>query len=173
MASRESQQRRLLRRRSQQLRRTLGGILWVRATVRKPSNNSAVSTWSKRLTSVSPTPSCFGRKETIFYSLKTGRQRYMDHVARPPVQGGAAASSVKRYRAVLDKFIAFADRTPEVRYWQQVNKGLLTKYNRWLVDEGLRLRHPVPRTDDRSNRSSSGWSREEIAAADIVRSRSN
>jgi integrase len=42
--------------------------------------------------------------------------------------------SVKRYRAVLDRFIAFAKRQ-KAHHWRQVNKDLLTRYGRWLEDE--------------------------------------
>lgn len=66
--------------------------------------------------------------------LEEGRRRYMDHVNRPAIQGGAAPATAKRYRPILDKFIAFAGRAG-VRHWQQVTKHTLTHYGRWLVDE--------------------------------------
>src|SRR4051812_13548856 len=43
-------------------------------------------------------------------TLEDGRRRYMDHVNRPAVQGGASPGTAKRYRTVFDKFAAFASR---------------------------------------------------------------
>lgn len=65
--------------------------------------------------------------------LADGRQRYMDHVTRPAVQGGAAASTAKRYRTVFDKFTEFA-KAVGIRYWQQVTKDVLGRYGKWLED---------------------------------------
>jgi integrase len=66
--------------------------------------------------------------------LEEGRERYLRFVARPPVQGGATAGTVKRYRAVLDKFLAFA-RSKGVCHWQQVSKDVLRRYGSWLEDQ--------------------------------------
>jgi integrase len=66
--------------------------------------------------------------------LEEGRQRYVEYVSRPLVQGGGSRSTQKRYRPVLDKFLAFA-RKQGIRFWQQVNKELLTRYAKWLDDE--------------------------------------
>lgn len=66
--------------------------------------------------------------------LEDGRQRYMAHVGRPVIQGGATPSTVKRYRAVFDKFLRFATGL-DVRFWQQVNRDVLTRYNTWLDAE--------------------------------------
>ena len=63
-----------------------------------------------------------------------GQKRYLDYVSRPPVQGGATASSVKRYTAVLDKFVAFA-RRKGLRDWKEVTKETLSRYGRWLEEE--------------------------------------
>lgn len=41
--------------------------------------------------------------------LDEGRKKYLDHVARPPVLGGAAPSTAKRYKAVFDKLARFAE----------------------------------------------------------------
>jgi integrase len=65
--------------------------------------------------------------------LDEGRERYLQFVSRPPVQGGAAPATVKRYRAILDKFVSFA-KSEGSRCWQQVTKALLTRYGSWLED---------------------------------------
>jgi integrase len=70
-------------------------------------------------------------QEQSLLSLEDGRQRYLTFVARPPVQGGTVAGTVKRYRAVLDKFIDFA-KGIGVCYWQQVKKEVLRRYGSWL-----------------------------------------
>jgi integrase len=94
---------------------------------------------------------------------------YLKHAARPAVLGGARASSVKRYRTVLDKFVAFA-LANGWRTWNEVTAQLLREYAgsldgyeyatqyfelttlkqvvKWLVDEGTlpqsaRIRLPL------------------------------
>lgn len=67
--------------------------------------------------------------------LDEGRKKYLDHVARPPVLGGAAPKTIARYRAVFDKFAWFAG-VNDIRYWQQVTNGVLERYGRWLDDGG-------------------------------------
>jgi integrase len=66
-------------------------------------------------------------------TLDDGRRRYMEYVTRPAVQGGAAPGTAKRYKAVFDKFAAFATEAG-VRYWQQVSKDVLGRYGKWLED---------------------------------------
>ncbi len=41
---------------------------------------------------------------------------------------------MKRYRTVLDKFLAFA-KEKGIRHWQQVNKDALGRYGKWLEDQ--------------------------------------
>jgi len=65
--------------------------------------------------------------------LEEGRRRYMQHVARPAIQGGVAPSTQARYRAVFDKFAEFTGGA-RIRYWQQVNKDALGRYGKWLED---------------------------------------
>ena len=67
--------------------------------------------------------------------LDEGRTRYMAHVARPAIQGGAAPSTAKRYKPVFDKFAEFATGDG-IRYWQHVNKDVLSRYGKWLEDWG-------------------------------------
>jgi integrase len=64
-------------------------------------------------------------------TLKEGRNRYLAHVSRPAVQGGGTASTAKRYRAVLDKFVPFAEGRG-VRFWQQVTADVVGRYGCWL-----------------------------------------
>ena len=65
--------------------------------------------------------------------LEDGQQQYLSFVSRPAVQGGGSASTVKRYRAVLDKFVPFA-KQQGILCWQQVTKDLLSRYGSWLED---------------------------------------
>jgi hypothetical protein len=60
-------------------------------------------------------------------SLEDGKAKYLAHVKRPPVLGGAGESTAKRYRAVFAKFLDFAQRNG-VGSWQDVGKGLLEQY---------------------------------------------
>ena len=68
-------------------------------------------------------------------SLADGRRMYLEHVQRPRVVGGARPTSAKRYRAVLDKFVAFA-QDEGVGSWNQVNHQILGAYAAHLDDEG-------------------------------------
>jgi len=69
-------------------------------------------------------------------SLTEGQRMYLQHVARPAVLGGATARTVKRYRAVFDKFIPFAQKEG-VQDWQAAaSKSVLEAYGAWLDDEG-------------------------------------
>ncbi|HLJ92172.1 MAG TPA: site-specific integrase [Gemmataceae bacterium] len=63
--------------------------------------------------------------------LEEGQQRYLAFVSRPAVQGGGSAGTVKRYRAVLDKFVPYA-KEQGICFWQQVSKDLLRRYGSWL-----------------------------------------
>ena len=65
--------------------------------------------------------------------LEEGRKRYMGHAARPAIQGGASRGTAKRYKTVFDKFAEFATGTG-IRYWQHVNKDVLSRYGKWLED---------------------------------------
>ncbi len=66
--------------------------------------------------------------------LAEGRRLYLQHVNRPRVVGGARQASAKRYRAVLDKFEAFA-LAEGVGNWNQVNRRTLEAYAAHLDDQ--------------------------------------
>jgi integrase len=68
-------------------------------------------------------------------SLAEGRRLYLEHVNRPRVVGGARPASAKRYRAVLDKFEAFAV-DEGIRSWNQVSRATLQAYAAHLDDDG-------------------------------------
>lgn len=68
-------------------------------------------------------------------SLDDGWQNYKKFTERPAVAKGPGASTRKRYRAIMNKFMEFSG-TRGVRYWDQVNKGLLLDYSGHLEDEG-------------------------------------
>lgn len=63
--------------------------------------------------------------------LEEGRKLYMEHVGRSRVTGGTKASTQKRYRAVLDKFTAFALRRG-INDWNAVTKDTLIAYAKYL-----------------------------------------
>lgn len=76
-------------------------------------------------------PSVLQTNQTPLLTLEEGQQRYLAFVSRPAVQGGGSASTIKRYRAVLDKFVPFA-KEQGISFWQQVGKDLLRRYGTWL-----------------------------------------
>jgi integrase len=63
-----------------------------------------------------------------------GRALYESHVKRPLISGGPRASTAKRYRPVLDKFIRFAESQGD-RTWNELNRQLMDKYASWLDGE--------------------------------------
>jgi hypothetical protein len=67
-------------------------------------------------------------------SLPEGVKIYMAHVERSRIFGGARPATVKRYRAVFDKFKAHAS-SRGVTCWEQVNARLLEGYGNYLVAE--------------------------------------
>lgn len=72
--------------------------------------------------------------ESAGIALEEGQRLYLEYAARPPVQGGTSPSSVKRYRAVLDKFLEFA-KARGLRYWDQVTQHVLRRYGKWLEEQ--------------------------------------
>jgi len=83
--------------------------------------------------SVLTTPACSTLK------LADGVERYLEHLARPAVAGGASAKSRQRYRAVFDKFLAFANQRG-VDNWQQVTSKLVASYLTHLERESYAKR---------------------------------
>jgi integrase len=67
-------------------------------------------------------------------TLEEGRRLYMAHAGRPLILKGVTPNSLKRYRAVLDKFIRFA-MSKGVHHWQGVTKPVLQAYCSWLDDQ--------------------------------------
>lgn len=72
-------------------------------------------------------------------SLEEGRQLYTASVAAPEVAGGASEATQKRYRAVFDKFMPFA-QSRGVTTWVQVNRRFLKTYACWLEERGYHER---------------------------------
>src|SRR6185369_17930994 len=60
-------------------------------------------------------------KSTGEFTLDAGWELYRSHVARPKVTGGARATTSKRYRAVYNKFSAFA-RSRGLTCWNQIDR---------------------------------------------------
>jgi integrase len=67
-------------------------------------------------------------------NLEKGRDLYMRFVGRSAITGGAGKTTVKRYRAVFGKFLAFALKK-HVTEWNQVTKNVLSDYAAWLDEE--------------------------------------
>lgn len=59
--------------------------------------------------------------------LDQGRKLYEDHLKRPRVSGGVRSTTSKRYRAIFDKFIAFAIGQG-VPSWNAVTRHTLEAY---------------------------------------------
>lgn len=72
-------------------------------------------------------------------SLGDGWELYKKHTSRPRVTGGAKPASVKRYKAIFDKFIVFA-KGEGVQSWNQVSTAVLENYAAWLDGEGYAYR---------------------------------
>jgi integrase len=67
-------------------------------------------------------------------SLGEGRRLYLAHVARPTVAGGARSGTLKRYRAVFDKFDAFC-ASRRVATWNAVTDDVIQNYLSHLGQE--------------------------------------
>ncbi|MDB5348489.1 MAG: integrase family protein [Schlesneria sp.] len=63
-----------------------------------------------------------------------GRTLYESYINRPQVSGGPRRSTAKRYKAVLDKFIPFAEEQRR-RTWNELNRQLMDDYAGWLDGE--------------------------------------
>src|SRR4051812_32600869 len=72
-------------------------------------------------------------------SLEDGWELYRKHVSRPRVTGGGKPKSVKRYKAVFNKFIGYA-QGEGVTTWNRVTTEVLQGYAAWLDGEGYAYR---------------------------------
>jgi integrase len=72
-------------------------------------------------------------------TLTDGWNLYHQHVGRPRVAGGGKPKTMKRYRAVFDKFIRFANSIG-LLYWNGVTTKSLEQYAAWLDSEGYAYR---------------------------------
>ena len=68
-------------------------------------------------------------------SIIEGRKKFDSHASRPRLVGGTKKSTQKRYRAILDNFVAFAP-TKSVHDWSQVTEQTLTDYASYLTERG-------------------------------------
>ena len=68
-------------------------------------------------------------KDCNLLALEDGWHKYRDYYSRPRSNGGVKPATIKRYRAVFEKFIPFALSLNEpVKYWQKVTAAILNKY---------------------------------------------
>lgn len=72
-------------------------------------------------------------------SLADGRRLYETHIGRAKLVGGTRPSSQKRYRAVFDKFVAYA-AGKGLTTWNQVKARTLEGYIAHLEDNGYAYR---------------------------------
>jgi integrase len=69
--------------------------------------------------------------------LAEGRRLYEEHLKRPRATGGVRPSTQKRYRAVFDKFIPFAESSG-LGDWREVDAKQLERYAAHLERESYR-----------------------------------
>src|SRR5262245_6344383 len=81
-------------------------------------------------------PNVLAAESSHTLSLADGRRLYEEHVQRPRITGGAKPSSAKRYRAVFDKFVRFAQNAG-MTSWNQVSNQTLQQYAAYLEGKGL------------------------------------
>lgn len=67
--------------------------------------------------------------------LIDGRRLFEEHIGRPRVTGGVRPSTRKRYRAILDKFVAWATNNA-VQYCHEISAPALNRYGQHLQDQG-------------------------------------
>lgn len=84
-----------------------------------------------------PTPA--GPSDQYALTLEEGRRHYEQHLKRPAVAQGVQPSTRKRYKAVLDKFLPFAERRG-IKTWAGVTENLLNLYAAWLDGDGYAYR---------------------------------
>jgi hypothetical protein len=73
--------------------------------------------------------------DKVSIALEKGRRLYEEHLERSPVTGGVRQSTRKRYRTVLDKFLAFANSIG-ISTWNAIDKTVLEKYAAYLTRTG-------------------------------------
>jgi integrase len=67
--------------------------------------------------------------------IADGWDRYLAHVARPAVGGGANPKTLQRYRAIADKHVRHC-AARGLSHWGQVDKRALNEYVTWLSGRG-------------------------------------
>jgi hypothetical protein len=68
-------------------------------------------------------------------ALSTGVKLYLAYVGRPRVAGGAGSGTVKRYRPVFRKALAYFE-SRGLTIWNQVTRQHFNGYLGWLDEEG-------------------------------------
>ena len=71
----------------------------------------------------------------VYLLIVDGWERYIVHCARPAALGGVTEGTLKRYRAVRDKFVIFA-KLQQIAFWQQVNDRQVVAYATYLAAKG-------------------------------------
>ena len=80
-------------------------------------------------------PSLLQPQDPAVLELDAGWQLYLKKIGKSLSLGGLAKSSQKRYRAVFEKFIPFAQKR-QLRTWNHITRTLVDDYLTWLDDEG-------------------------------------
>ena len=71
--------------------------------------------------------------------LERGRSLYEAFIRRPSVAGGARPTTIRRYKAVLDKFFRFGQERG-ITTWSLVTRTVLESYATWLLSQGYAYR---------------------------------
>lgn len=66
--------------------------------------------------------------------LDHGIALYKSDVERPAIMGGPGASTAKRYRAVIEKFLGFC-RQRGITHWGEVTNAVVRAYGKWLDEQ--------------------------------------
>jgi len=74
------------------------------------------------------------RPEHSSIELQQGWSLYREYLGRPEIAGGASRKTRQRYKAIVDKFIPYAE-SQHVRRWNDVTTRLIEKYLRYLEDQ--------------------------------------
>lgn len=83
-------------------------------------------------------PEILGKQSTGL-PLERAIELYLKFVSRPRALRGAKKSTQKRYRAILNKFLAFA-KSQGLSNWNQVNENIVADYTSWLEENGYAFR---------------------------------
>ena len=124
-------------------RHLVGDVYWLGKQLVQDSNKG---TWANLITDPATLQFVFDSRQLPLCPTPAVERfprptvLYEKHISRPRVTGGVRQSIQKRYRAVFDKFLPFA-QTQAVSVWNGVSANLLTKYADHLEANGTLTEH--------------------------------